>query len=354
MQRTGVVLTSWGIFGLLSLFAQLPASSNYKLDSYGIGSGGTPDSSSSTYRLEGISGEQSGGQSASSSFKVGPGFIFSEQANVPAAPTFTNPANYYNKLHFVIDTGSNPSDSLFAIAISDDDFVTTRYIQNDNAVGSTLGLEDYQTYADWGSGTGEDVVGLTPNTTYKIKVKAISGDFTESGYGSAASASTVNSTLSFSITTDSQGSPPFSISLGNLSGGVVSTSSDHINVVFATNGSNGGNVYVYDSNSGLDSASAGDTIASATADLSSAPSGYGPRSTSATQSSGGPFTALSPYNGAGDNVGVVDTVIRIIYNSSGPVVSGSGSFVLKAKPTVLNKAAGDYADTITLIAAGQF
>ena len=264
-------------------------------------------------------------------------------------------ANYYNKLHIVIDNGGNPSDAAFAVAISTDAFASeTKYIQNDNTIGSVLGVEDYQTYSSWGSSSGFDVLGLIPATTYTVKVKATHGKYTDSGWSSTGAASTVNATLSFSANTDSQPSPPFSISFGNIMAGSVTTSTDRINITFSTNASNGGNVYIYNSNSGLYSVVTGDTIASATADLAVAASGYGSRSTYNGQSSGGPFTAQSPYNGAADNVGILDSLIRIIYSSSAPVTNGSGGMVLKAKPSTLTKSATDYTDTITLIAASQY
>ena len=336
------------------LFAQTPSSTNFKLHDYGIGSGGTSSSGSSNYQLEGITGETSGGDSSSSTYKTKSGFISTQQANVPAAPTFTNPSNYYNKLHFVINPSGNPSDTIFAIAISTDNFATTNYIQNDDTIGPTLGSEDYQTYASWGSSTGQDVIGLTPSTTYQIKVKAYAGKFTESAYGPSASASTVGPTLSFSITTDSQSSPPFSIDFGNLLPGTVTTSSDKINVSFATNAQNGGNVYIYDSNNGIKSTDKSYTIASATTDLASANEGYGAISVSAGQSSGGPLGAQSPYDGTSDNVGILSTSIRPIYATANSIVGGSGSFRLKAKSSTLTPSASDYTDIITLIAAGQF
>lgn len=341
--QTFSVLASMGI-GVL--FAQLPASSNFKLNSFDVGGGGTANSTSSNYALEGIAGQQSAGQISSTNYKTNSGFIYSRQANVPVAPTFTNPSNYYNKLHFVVNTSSNPSDARFAIAISDDNFVTTEHIQNDNTIGSALGLEDYQTYANWGSGSGEDVVGLTPNTTYKIKVKATQGKFTESGFGPEASVATVGPQLSFSIS-------PASINLGTLLTTTVTTSSN-ITISFATNAENGGDVFVFGANSGLDSVSASDTINSATADLGSAPSGYGAVSSSASQASGGPFSAQSPFDGAGDNVGILDLSIRGIYATAGPVTGGSGVFVIKAKPSSINKIASDYSDALNLISVGQF
>ena len=150
---------------LLSLFLWvLPASPNYKLFDYGFGSGGGANQSSSNYSLYGISGQ------------VG---SLNLTANVPDAPTLSNPSEFYNKLNITIDTAGNPADTKYAIAISDDDFVTTKYIKSDYFMGTTLVLADYLTYSQWGSGSGTTIYGLKTSTTYKAKVKAFAGKFSE-------------------------------------------------------------------------------------------------------------------------------------------------------------------------------
>src|SRR5687767_2487820 len=104
--------------GVVGVFAT--ASSSFRLDSYGIGSGGTSNSSSSNYRLNGVSGETSNTGATSTTYKANSGVNPTMQAHVPTAPVVTNPASYYNKLHIVINNGGNPSDATFAIAISTD------------------------------------------------------------------------------------------------------------------------------------------------------------------------------------------------------------------------------------------
>ncbi|MDP1619538.1 MAG: hypothetical protein Q8M12_00910, partial [bacterium] len=92
-------------------FLVLPASTNYQLKDYGFGTGGTDKSSSADYSLEAITGELSGNQSSSADYKIGPGMVFTGQANVPAAPTFDNPGNYYNKLRIILNPSNNASDT---------------------------------------------------------------------------------------------------------------------------------------------------------------------------------------------------------------------------------------------------
>lgn len=178
-----------------------PVSTNYELRNYGFGAGGTDvaTSSGTNYQMYGIAGEQSATQSSSNNYKTNPGLIFTNQANLPPAPTFTNPGSAYDRLKFIVNNGSNPSDAKFAIAITDDNWGTTNYIQSDDTIGSVLGSEDWQTYAGWGSATGEYITGLQSDTTYKIKVKAETGKFTETGWGPEASTATLVPSLIFGI-----------------------------------------------------------------------------------------------------------------------------------------------------------
>ena len=338
----------------LFIFLVLPASAGYKLQGYSFGSGGTSNSSGGGFSLEAISGEQGGGRASGGGFSLNPGMIFLGQANVPAAPTFSNPSSWYNKLNLVLNPSGNSSDTKFAIAISTDNFATTQYVQSDDTVGPALGAEDYQTYSAWGDAGGIAIIGLQSNTTYKVKVKAMQGKFSETGYGPAASAATVSPTLSFGVNTDNQATPPFSIDFGNMVPTTVNTSPHNINVSLNTNGVNGGRVYVYGSNAGLFSAGANYKIAAVSGNLNSLSEGFGAQGVSATQTSGGPLTVATLYNQGGNTVGIADQTVRDIFDTTGPITGGSGSFVLKAKPASTAPAASDYTELLTVIASGSF
>ncbi len=94
------------------LLAVLPATSNYKLNSYGFGSGGTVSSHTSTYSLEGTTSELNGQTGSTANTKTKPGFVETQQANVPKLVSLdNNGGQYYNKLHFVIDNQNNPTDA---------------------------------------------------------------------------------------------------------------------------------------------------------------------------------------------------------------------------------------------------
>lgn len=181
------------------------------------------------------------------------------------------------------------------------------------------------------------------------------GNFTETEYSPTATASTVAPSISFSITTDSQSTPPFSTNFASLLPATVATASDKINVALATNANAGAVVYLSSINTGLKSAHAGNfTISSATADLSGAASGYGAQNVTVGQTSGGPLTAAAPYNVAAQNVGLLSTLLKPVYYSNLPITGGAGSFKLMAKAATSTPAASDYVDTLSLTAAGTF
>lgn len=334
----------------------MPASTNYQLKDYGFGTGGG-GASSGSYALDGTTGEQSAGSLTGTNYDLGSGLLFTNQANVPAAPTFTNPNSYYNKLKIVLDTGGNPSDTKFAIAISTDNFVTTNYVQSDHTVGAALGLEDYQTYTAWGGAGGALIIGLSPSTTYQVKVKAWQGEFTETGYGPIATASTVSPQLSFDIdvsATDSDTNPPFATNFGNLFAGTVTDSPEKIWVDLDTNAESGGRIYVASSNAGLQSTVASYTISAVTGNLTALSEGYGAQGSTVSQGAGGPLSIATAYNLTSNNVAVTDSTIREIFATSTPVTAGRGSFLLKAKSSAVTPAANDYRETLTVVASASF
>jgi hypothetical protein len=104
---------------------------------------------------------------------------------------------------------------------------------------------------------------------------------------------------------------------------------------------------------GLHSVAVSSTITSATGDLTPASRGFGARVTT-TGASSGTFSSVSPYDGSSNNVGLVDNVIRRIMTASSPVVSGTGSVLIKAKSASTDPAATDYTETITMLASASF
>ncbi len=342
-----------GLVVAISLFAASPSSTNFNLRNYDFGTGG--DSLNSTnYNLNASTGEQSDSSLNSTNYLINPGEKSTQNAFVPVAPTFTNPSSEYNRLKLIINNGTDPSDSKYAVAISSDNFVTTLWVQTDNTVGASYSIVNYQSYSAWGSGTGVWVTGLTSNTTYKVKAMAYQGNFTNSGFGPTATASTVLPTLTFSVETTLTSTPPFNIIFSSITPGVVSTPNADALVGVSTNAMFGGRVFVRDTNSGLLSSLAGFTISSATSDLGIGSLGYGAQVISVSQSSGGPISAVAPYNGASDNVGLLNTLLQPILTTSNAISGGSATIRLKAKSNSTTPSASDFTDSMTLIAAMSF
>jgi hypothetical protein len=337
------------------VFAASPASTNFMIEEYGFGSGGVASASSTNFLLYGLTGEVETGSPSSTNFIALPGLTFTLQPNIPA-PTVTNPSNYYNKLNVVVSDGGYPTDTTYAIQVASNSGSFTQdvyYVQADH----TLGLSPvWQTYSSWGSGSGFTLIGLYPGTTYYVRTAAKRGVYQQGPWSPTASAATSISTFTFSLQTTSQVVPPFSVNIGNLTPGAVTTSSDKVTATISTNATGGGLVYVYGTNNGLKSTYAGNyTITSNSNDLSAALEGYGARGTTVTQSAGGPMQLISPYNGSSDNVGIIDTAKRTLADSSSqPITSGQVSFELKAKAKQTTPSATDYSDTLTVIATGSF
>lgn len=332
-----------------------PSSTNFQLEEYGFGSGGIASASSTNFLLYGISGEVETASPSSSNFIALPGLTYTLQPNIPA-PSVTNPSNYYNKLHITINNAGYPSDTTFAIQVSSGSANFSQnvyYVQADNTLGTGI---VFQTYTLWGGASGFDLIGLYPGTTYYVRAAAKRGVYEQGPWSATANSATVNPTLTFSLQTTSQPTPPFSIDIGNLTPGSVTTSSDKATATITTNATNGGLIYLYGTNNGLKSVAAANyTINSVSNDLNSLLEGYGARGTAATQTSGGPMELVSPYNGATNNVGILDTTKRLFADStSAPVTSGQASFELKAKASSTTPSATDYTDILTIVATGSF
>lgn len=210
---------SLSIYLLIGFFAYLlipstilagPQSSSYEIKSYDFGSGGVSGDTSTSYSLFGNTGQVDGSSITSTNYKTLPGLTYTLQANVPGAPTLSIPANNYDRIKVVLDTGGNPSDTVFAIEVSTtSDFSSNNFfVQSDDTLGVSQIFQDNTT---WGA-SGFFVTQLNQNTTYYIKVKARQGNFTESDWGPSSSQQTGTSTLSFSLDSNS-------ITFSNLNAG---------------------------------------------------------------------------------------------------------------------------------------
>jgi hypothetical protein len=334
-----------GLLGAsLLLFGVFSSSSHYSLNSYSVGPGGTNNAASSTYTSQSNAGETAGGTASSTTYTSNNGSVQTEQLNVPLAPTVSNGSNtYYNQLQVTLNTGILPSDTTYAIAISSNNFATTNYVQT----GGTLsGTAFYQSYTAWGGSSGSYIVGLSPSTTYEVKVAAKEGLFTNTEFGPYASASTVSPSITFSLS-------PNTLTLSNLLAGSVVTSG---NVTFnlTTNAASGGNIFTAGQYGGLHSASRSYTIAALTGNLSTSTHGFGLQGVSTSQTSGGPLSIDSPYNGTGNNVGTESTTYAPVFTSSAAISGGTGTLDMQAKASSTDPASTDYQEILTFVASASF
>jgi hypothetical protein len=199
------------------------------------------------------------------------------------------------------------------------------------------------------------MLGLTPNVSYKVEVKALQGNFTGSKFSPFSSiVATENTTLSASLSTSLTGTPPFISTFSSLIPGTVATGDANLITGFTTNAYNGGVAYITSLNGGLKSNGQSTTITSASADLSSVNSGYGAQIVSATQSSGGPLSGLSPFNVGSNNVGALTTSLQPIFSTTAPITSAAGTLKLMAKAYINTPPSTDYTDTLTVVFAMNF
>jgi hypothetical protein len=281
---------------------------------------------------------------------------------VPAQPTLTNTGGtLYNALDFIIATGSGQqTDTTYAVAISSDGFATTNFIQADDTIGSS---PVWQTYTAWGSGTGQRVTGLSPSTTYAIKVKARYAADTETAYSVSASAATTGPTVSVSFSGVSSGttiasatttvtSLANSISYGSL---ILNTTAVAAQTITVSTNATGGYTTTIVQDGNLRKTN-GDNIAGTTGSNASPtawPTGitngyFGYHTTDSTLCTG----TTSRFSSDNTYAAATTTPSEIIC-STGPVTNEQTSLVFKVEIGSL-QAAGDYSDTLTYITTAQY
>jgi len=273
--------------------------------------------------------------SDSTSFKQKIGYSPRIQANTPRPATLQNSQEYYDKLLIIIDDSNNPSDTLFAVAISYNDFQTHQYVQSDGTVADTLGTEDYRTYVSWGEGSGSFILGLNQNTGYKVRVKALNGDFTETGYSTDSNeASTVIPYVNMAVSVSE-------LSFGTLNINSVSKTITN-SVLVNTNAYSGYQVYVNDQGDGVSGGlynGVNSLIESNDGTLISGFEGYGAQASSLTA------TIDNAFNVSGNNVGGLDISTAGLFSNTTAVSGESTNVQFKATMSP-NTVAGNYSDIV--------
>lgn len=364
-KRVGQLITFLFIclgFTSQSLWLTLPAlaemdSGNYKIIGETVGTSGD-ETTSNNYGILNVIGDSLQLNQEGVSYKLGGGLNPVIVAHVPTI-TLSNPDSfYYDRLKFVLDGGTNSPDTLFALAISKtNDFWSPTYFVQANG---TLGPDPtWQTVADWGSTSGEYVLGLQADTAYKIKAKSKQGRFTESPYGPESEASTVNPSITFDLDvcdgTHTDNDQPYTINFGNLTYSAVTNENTsgvyEAYLDLTTNAQGGAVIQVRSTNGALVSASTAGQITSSTGTLSinSTSGGYGLAADEETTATLGSLVEISPFDvmAGSAEVGQVTTNWQNIFNTaSNPIVDGKGKVVARAIAGRKTEAAVDYTDSI--------
>jgi hypothetical protein len=370
-------------------------STNYKIVGATTQGGGTLTTASGNYSaLLEVGRISNNPRNYSTSYKL---FTSPEQAFLPAVPEVScfetttsgssncvsgpselvngmvaicGPSGCYNKARFEIDSNDNPTDTLYAVMISTDNFVSdVRYVDGNNFWPETItthNLNDFLTKADWETEVF-NIQGLQTGTTYYIRVMALHGDFTQTEVGPIASATTSGGSVFFDIDIEDENgvsaetAPPHSISFTGayalIGGSAPTVAEDRVWLDAGTNSQGGFAVVVRGVNGGLKSNTTGQTIVSATADLNVTSDGFGLQSEYISQDSYsylGTISATSDYSGSGNNVGIVGTSSTKVYEASSPVFNGRMALKVIAKPGTDKTAAADYQETIYFILIPRF
>jgi hypothetical protein len=314
--------------------------------------------------------------------EVGTGYTF--EANTPSISYFSATDSTMQDLcgyggcywaaFFTIDAEGNPSDTLYLVEISDDNWVTTYYVDgSSHAMTSSKDINDYLTKATWDA--SPYVAGLDIGTEYKIRARALNGDFSETEAGPDATATTAvpQQYLDINIAGNTWHSTdaPYSIELGEISKTSVTTASNYIWIDYGTNGWGGGTISIRDEYNGLYSTSNSSTIDSQSEDLSLENDGFGIKVDTSKRlpASGQPgyLRESTTYDTTGsDEVGAISTtpttILCSIEESGGNCSTGTGSPInegrsalwIKAKSSFTTPSATDYTDIITFSAIGSF
>ncbi len=365
-------------------------STNYIIKDLTVGSGGGEDESSSNYRLvQSIGDNLNDDRFDSSNYKLGIGTPLNWMATAPSIVCFetttdgstscsdadVNPdgmvmlcgdGGCYDKARFELNSENNPSDTLYSIQITTDsgwsswDYIDGATFMVENS--SNHDINDYLTETSWeGTVSSFNVLGLSCGTTYYLRATALHGDFTESDPGPDSSATTSYPQITFDIDianiggSGSETSSPYSIDLGQISIGSVTTATDLIWLDLGSNASGGAVISVLDNYTGLYSPTTSYTISSSDSDLDSASEGYGLQEYSSTVTYLGPLSVESAFGNGGNTVGGISTTPANIYNtSSKPIYGGRSSLYVKAKASNNAEAASDYEDEITFRVVGTY
>ena len=276
----------------------------------------------------------------------------------------------YDKARFEVIVNSNPSDTLYTIAISTDGFVNDiQYIDGATFRPEAVGnhdINDFRTQAYWEAEVF-NIQGLTSNTLYSIKISALQGDFTQSDYSIASNATTGIGAIFFDIDiasssgTSAESSSPYTVAFSgadDLVGGAAATTAPSLVWLDIDSNSSGGVAIIqFGKNGGLYSTTTTQTISSTSANLDTSLEGFGLQSFyiyNDTSGYLGDLTAETNYAGTLNTVGAISTTANKIYDGDGPISNGRVGMYLIAKAGTDKTPATDYSEEIYFILVPRY
>jgi hypothetical protein len=277
----------------------------------------------------------------------------------------------YNKARFEIEEYTNPSDTLYTVQISEDNFVSdVKCVSGSTFMPTSLSncdINDFRTKEYWET---EDfnIKGLNANTQYYIRISALHGNFTQSDYSAISSATTSMGFVEFDIdiATSSgytvESSPPYSVSFSGeerlIPGAGAVTAPNLVWLDLLSNAEGGVAIINQGANGGLYSPTTTETIVSSNLDLDGAlAEGFGLQNYYIGYDAStylGSITATTNYLGSGNVVGEVLTDARKVYDASGPINAGRMGLYLKARAAESRTSATDYTEFITFVSVPRY
>ncbi|MBN1916028.1 fibronectin type III domain-containing protein [Candidatus Dojkabacteria bacterium] len=392
-----VLASALQIFFLGKVYAQEEITSpSFRIVTPTINSG-TLVSSSTNYYFYSALGEISDPKLMSSSYSIGAGTPSTYIANVPLITCFetnTDSANsqcntsypnqngtkgeageggFYDRAKIVIDTQNNPTDALYGIQISTDNFTTIQYIDGvTRQAGTAKSIANFLTKDQWESFPWDsaNIIGLSPNTEYQVRLTALHGDLTESPPSPSVNATTQIPSIAFDIDISGDTWPnpdesaaPYSIALGTLTPGEVITAPNRIYLDLGSNIISGISTYISDLNDGLLSNSASNTIPSpsvgnpTTVDLSTVSEGFGIKISNINSTTPSSLVRNSNYYNASiqDQVGRLrSTGTDTILTTSSGIYAGRAQIEVKATASFATPPADDYSDNLVFTVISNF
>ena len=278
------------------------------------------------------------------------------------------PGGCYNSARFEIDEEGNPSDTIYSIEISTDNFVSDiQYIDGSTYKPEAYAnhdINDYRTKVNWETEV-LNIKGLASSTQYYIRIVAVHGDFTESDAGPTSNATTAAVTIFFDIDiaistgTSTETSAPYTIAFTGadelIASAAAITNTNYIWLDVETNSSGGFALIQKGKEGGLYSTTNSQLIASTTEDLDvTNAEGFGLQSAyidyDDSSSSLGNITSMTNYSGSLNNVGEVSSsTFNKVYDGDGPINDGRMGLKVIARAGIGQNPATDYEEEITLI-----